>query len=135
MTRWLSNAEEVADAIRSLESGKSCGLDGVTAEHLKLCSDVVVEMLSVCFTCMFIHGYLLKDMLSIVLIPILKDKARNLVKRTIDLLPWRVSRPRYWRWLYTRRIEGLLETCGTQFGFKRKHGDKYVYLCLKRVRA
>ena len=93
--------EEVADAIRSLESGKSCGLDGVTAEHLKLCSDVVVEMLSVCFTCMFIHGYLPKDMLSIVLIPILKDKARNLVKRTIDLLPWRVSRPRYWRWLYT----------------------------------
>ena len=42
----------VAEAISTLESGKFCGMDGITAEHLKLCSVIVVELMSVGFTAM-----------------------------------------------------------------------------------
>ena len=126
--------EEVADAIRTLESGKSCGMDGVTAEHPKLCSGVVVEMLSVCFTCMFTHGYLPKDMLSIVLIPILKDKAGNLSSKD-NYRPVALASitSKVLEVVILRRIEGLLETCGNQFGFKRKHGTDMCIYVLKEL--
>ena len=89
-----------------------------------------------CFTCMFIHGYLPKDMLSIVLIPILKDKAGNLSSKD-NYRPVALASitSKVLEVVIQRRIEGLLETCGNQFGFKRKHGTAYVYLCLKRVSA
>ena len=37
--------EEVKDAIRNLDCSKSCGLEGVYAEHLKYCSECILPLL------------------------------------------------------------------------------------------
>ena len=65
--------DEVAMAIRKLSAGKSSGLDGIYAEHLLHCSKRFITMLAMCFTGLFVHGFLPDSMLEIVLVPVIKD--------------------------------------------------------------
>ena len=67
---------EVNEGISLLECNKACGLDGVSAEHLKHCSSRVTPLLAMCINYWF-YGtrfFLPKSMMSVVLIPIIKDK-------------------------------------------------------------
>lgn len=66
--------EEVAGAIKKLSMSKSSGLDQITAEHLKYASHRVVVLLALCFTAMLMHGTLPSSMLSVLLVPVVKDK-------------------------------------------------------------
>ena len=63
----IVSKEEIGIAISRLESGKSCGMDGVSAEHLKYCSDIVLDLLALCFTKMFVHGFIPDIMLAVFL--------------------------------------------------------------------
>ena len=75
--------EEVKDAIRNLDCSKSCGLDGVYAEHLKYCSECILPLLSMCFTGLLVHGILASSMISVILVPITKYKTgKKIVKTT-----------------------------------------------------
>ena len=49
-------------------------MDGVSAEHLKHCSSRVTPLLAMCITGFMVHGFLHESMMSVVLIPIIKDK-------------------------------------------------------------
>ena len=73
----VSNSE-IIDAIKSLDNNKSCGLDGLHAEHLKFASDRLIPLLSLCFTGMFVHGILPDSLMSVVLVPIIKNKCSNI---------------------------------------------------------
>ena len=53
---------EVINAIKELSDNKSCGLDGILAEHLKHCSDIMIPLLSKCFTGLLVHGTLPESM-------------------------------------------------------------------------
>ena len=64
---------EIIHAITVLKNNKSCGLDGVSAEHLKHCSDVIIRLFSMCFTGLFVHGILPESMIYVVLVPIVKN--------------------------------------------------------------
>ena len=66
--------DELKYAISKLELNKTCGLDLIYAEHIKYASDILLPLLSLCFTSMFIHGFLPGTLLSVVLVPIVKDK-------------------------------------------------------------
>ena len=68
---------EIIHAIKDLKDNKSCGLDGISAEHLKHCSDVIIPPLSMCFTSFFFHGILPESMISVVLVPIDIVKNKN----------------------------------------------------------
>ena len=57
---------------------KSCGLDGIYAEHLKYASDKLIPLLSLCFTGMFVHGILPNSLMSVVLVPIIKNKCGSI---------------------------------------------------------
>ena len=66
--------DEVKQAIKNLDCNKSCGLDGIAAEHLQNSSDSVLPLFSMCLTALLIHGFLPERMLSVVLVPVIKDK-------------------------------------------------------------
>ena len=56
------------------QCNKACGLDGVSAEHLKHCSIRVTPLLAMCITGFMVHDFFLPEsMMSVVLIPIIKD--------------------------------------------------------------
>ena len=61
-------------AIKKLDVTKACGSDGVYSVHIKYASNIFVPMLSMCFTSCTGHGFLPDSMLSVVLVPVIKDK-------------------------------------------------------------
>ena len=70
-TKEVSHSE-IIHAIKDLKDNKSCGLDGISAEHLQHCCDVIIPLLSVCFTSLFVYGILPESMIYVVLVPIVK---------------------------------------------------------------
>ena len=77
---------DIESAIGHLDNNKSCGLDGVYAEHLKLCSRRVIPLLAMCISALFIHGFLPDAMLSVVLVPVIKDTCRK-IKDSDNYMP------------------------------------------------
>ena len=73
--------EEVESAIKDLESKKSCGADGIYAEHLKYASIHLLKLLSCCLTCLFVHGILPDSMISVILVPVIKNKAGKITSK------------------------------------------------------
>ena len=74
---------EIIHTINDLKDNKSCGLDGISAEHLKHCSDVIIPLLSMCFTSLFVHGILPESMIYVVVVSIVKNKNVVYVARVI----------------------------------------------------
>ena len=72
---------EVINAIKELSDNKSCGLDGIHAEHLKHCSDILISLLSKCFTGLLVHGTLPESMIYVVLVPIVKNKRASICSK------------------------------------------------------
>ena len=56
--------------IKDLKSGKSYGLDGLSADHYKYASDKLSALLSIIFNCILVHGYLPEKYVIIVIVSI-----------------------------------------------------------------
>ncbi len=75
-------------AIEKLDLNKACGSDGICSGHLKYAYNVLVPLLAMCFTSFISHGFLPESMVSVVLVPVIKDKAvKYLLRTNIILLP------------------------------------------------
>ena len=68
------NPAEVEEGINKLAAGKSCAMDGVYAEHLKYCSTDYMALLAKCMSSFLVHGFLPDSLMSVVLVPMIKDK-------------------------------------------------------------
>ena len=72
---------EIAKAISDLDGNKSCGLDGIYAEHLKLGSRLLFTLLGHCLTSFFVHGFLPESMIHNVLVPVIKSKTGHIMSK------------------------------------------------------
>ena len=70
----LMMGDEVCYAIEKLSMNKACGLDQITAEHLKHACGRIPVLLAMCFTGLLMHGILPDSMLSVLLVPVIKVK-------------------------------------------------------------
>ena len=126
---------EIFEIIKSLELNKSCGMDGIQAEHLKYASSKLIPLLSMCLSSMFVHGFLPQTLMSIILVPIIKNKAGNVNSRDnyrpialASVLSKLIEK------VILNRTEHLLTTSHNQFGFKKKHGtDQCVYVLKEAI--
>ena len=120
---------EVTNAIKELSDNKSCGLDGIHAEHLKHCSDILIPLLSKCFTGLLVHGTLPESMIDVVLVPIVKNKRASICSKA-NYRPIALASivSKIFEKLLYDRISYALTTCSNQFGFKTKHStDMCIY--------
>lgn len=124
-------AEEAADAIGKLSMSKSCGLDQITAGHLKFASHRIVVLLSLCFTLCFT---LPSSVLSVLLVSVVKDKNGKISKidnyRSIALASV-ISK--VLEIILLHRFQRYGVTANEQFGFKRKHGTDMCIYALKEA--
>lgn len=129
-------SDEVYEAILQLGNNKACGLDRITAEHLKYSSHRLHPLLSLCFTGFLTHGVLPDSIMSVLLVPVIKDKAAKLN----DLQNYRpialasILSKVLERILLTR-LEMYVHTHDNQFGFKKKHGTDLCIYALKEIVA
>ena len=124
------NNDEIIDAIKSLDINKSCGLDRIYAEHLKFASGKLITLLSMCFTGLFVHGFLPSSLMSVVLIPIIKNKCGSISSKD-NYRPIALASimSKLIETIILNRTENFLTTNANQFGFKKKHGtDQCIYV-------
>lgn len=127
-------AEEVTSAIGKLVLNKSCGPDQITVEHLKFASHRLVVLLALCFTGMLIHGTLPSSMLSVLLVPVIKDKTGKISSienyRPIALAS---VMSKVLEIILLDRFHQYVTTNDEQFGFKSKHGTDMCIYALKEA--
>ena len=125
---YQKDVEEIMHAIKDLKDNKSCGLDGISAEHLKHCSDVIIPLLSMCFTSWFVHGILTESLISVVLVPIVKNKTASICSKS------------NYRLIALEHIKKVVENIryqthapGNLFNMRRQCPmlNRHWYLCLK----
>ena len=87
-----------------------------------------------CVTGFFIHGFLPKSMMTVILIPIIKNKAGNINSvdnyRSIALAS---ILSKLIEIIILSRIDDYLITKPNQFGFKPKHGTDQCIYVLKEI--
>lgn len=121
---------EINHAICSLVDNKAAGLDHITAEHLKFASQRLTVLLSVCFTGFFVHGCLPPDLISVVLVPLIKDKSAKINSKS-NYRPIAIASvlSKVLESVILERISEFVTTHDNQFGFKAKLGtDISIYL-------
>ena len=125
---------ETIDAINSLDMDKSCGLDGIYAEHLKYASDKLIPLLSLCFSGMFVHGILPNSLMSVVLVPIIKNKCGSInSKENYRPIALASIVSKVLERIILNRIENVLNTNANQFGFKKAHSTDQCIYVLKEI--
>ena len=128
------NACMVNDAIKELSQNKSCGLDGISAEHLKYVSERLPHLLGLCITGFFIHGFLPDSMLSVLIVPVIKDKAGNInAKDNYRPIALASIISKVVEMIMLNRMETFLLTQPNQFGFKKKHGTDQCIFAIKEL--
>ena len=95
---------------------------GIYAEHLKHCRNLIIPLLSMCFSSLFVHGCLPEAMISVVLVPIVKNKSASICSKS-NYRPIALASivSKVLEKIIYDRIVVYLNTCSNQFGFKAKH--------------
>ena len=126
--------DEIRRAITRLDLNKSSGADNVYAEHLKFSSDRILPLLSICITSMFTHGYLPKSMISVVVVPVIKDKSGQIsAKDNYRPIALASIMSKILELIILDRIETCLLTSNNQFGFKQGHGTDQCIFAFKEI--
>ncbi len=124
----------IIEAIKELSINKSCGLDGITAEHLKYASEKLPHLLSMAITGFFVHGFLPDAMLSVLIVPVIKDKAGNInSKDNYQPIALASIISKIIETIMLIRMETYLLTHANQFGFKKTHGTDQCIFALKEL--
>ena len=124
------SCDDLSYAIDYLDINKSCGLDGIYAEHLKFGSYLLANLLSQCMSSFFTHGSLPNSMIANVLGPVIKSKTGRIMSKD-NYRPIALASvvSKVVEIVIYNRISVYLDTCPNQFGFKRNHSsDQCMYL-------
>ncbi len=107
---------------------KACGPDLIVAEHLKNASQLILVLLALCLTGFLLHGLLPQSMLTVLLVPVIKDKTGK-ISNLENYRPIALANiiSKVFEHILMDRLKEYLVTTDNQFGFKKKHG---IDLCI-----
>ena len=103
------------------------------ADNLLYCSRRVLPLLAMCVSSLFIHGFLRDSMLSVVLVPVIKNESRR-INDSDNYLPAALTSivSKVVEKVIVNRISQFLLTTCNQFGFKNKLGtDMCIYALIE----
>ncbi|XP_016534059.1 RNA-directed DNA polymerase from mobile element jockey-like [Poecilia formosa] len=128
------SVHETYDAVMSQKNNKACGMDEISAEHLKFSSKKLFPLLALCFNAFVVHGILPDSLLAVILVPILKDKAGKINNRD-NYRPIALASvlSKVLEKIILNKIELFLLTSENQFGFKSQHGPDMCIFALKEI--
>ena len=130
----LFSYNEIYLAIKQLSDNKACGMDNITAEHLKLAGPRVAVLLSICLSGLLLHGILPDSMLTVTLVPVIKDKAGK-VGSLANYRPIALASilSKVLERVLLDRLSVFISTSDNQFGFKTKHSTDLCIYALKEA--
>lgn len=126
--------DDVLYAIEKLSLNKACGLDQITAEHLRHASNRLSVLLAVCFSGFLMHGVLPDSMLTVLLVPVIKNKTCK-ISSIDNYRPIALTSilSKVLERILLVRLQDYILTTDNQFGFKSKHSTDLCIYALKEV--
>ena len=64
---------DIVNALKSVNKGKACRVDGLAAEHFIYVDERIHVILSILFNCFISHGYLLFEFMKTAIVSIIKN--------------------------------------------------------------
>jgi hypothetical protein len=126
--------DNILDAIKVLKSGKSSGKDGLRAEAFKHANKSIVVYLCIFFNAVICHGYIPRDLMDTIIVPIVKDKKGNLEsKDNYRPIALTTVMSKIFEILILNCYQGFLVTTDNQFGFKQYHSTDLCVYTFKQV--
>ena len=118
----------VGEVCKACKTGKAPDHNGVTGEHCKYASNNLTDMLSILFSCIFIHSYIPQKFMLSTVVPLIKNKSGDLTSKD-NYRPIAINSilSMMFEFIIINRYNRLLETTHNQFGFKSK---SYTDLCI-----
>ena len=124
----------VLDALKNIKCGKSCGVDGISAEHFVFAHSRIHVLLSLLFSAFITHGYLPDMFMKTAIVPIIKNKTRNTSdKNNYRPIALVTAASKIFELCLSVILEDYLITHDQQFGFKRKHSTDLCIFTVKSV--
>ena len=74
---------DIVNALKSVNKGKACGVDGLAAVHFIYADERIHVILSILFNCFISHGYLPSEFMKPLLSQLLRTRQVILVTKTI----------------------------------------------------
>lgn len=107
-------------------------MDSLSAEHLKFASSRLTPLLTLCFTAFMVHGYLPDSMMTVLLVPVVKDKAGK-VCSSDNYRPIALASVlcKVVEQILLESVNTLIISAENQFGFKPKHSTDMCMYVLK----
>ena len=127
-------SEEVERVVRELVVNKSCGIDGIYAEHMLYCFHVLFRLLGLCMSSFFVYGFLPDEMMTVALVPIIKSKSGHIMSKD-NYRPIALASivSKVLEKILLNRLYIFLDTCSNQFGFKKKLSTDQCVFILKEL--
>ena len=128
------SVEEVALLGCRLASNKAKGLDDIPAEVFKFASYKLCRLMALLFSLMFKYRYIPKELMKVVLIPIIKNKTLNPgISANYRPIAIPTSASKLLELIISERTNPYLETTNSQFGFKSHHGTDMAIFSFKET--
>ena len=114
-------SEEVERAVCELVVNKSCGIDGIYAEHMLCSSYVLFRLLALCMSSFLVHGFLPDEMMAVALVQIIKSKSGRIMSKD-NYRPIALASifSKVLEKILLNRLYIFLDMCSNQLGFKKK---------------
>uniref|UniRef100_A0A8C6PLS6 Reverse transcriptase domain-containing protein n=1 Tax=Nothobranchius furzeri TaxID=105023 RepID=A0A8C6PLS6_NOTFU len=130
----IVRADEVRLAIEKMSLNKACSPDPLSAEHMKYASCGAQVLLSLCFTGFLKHGILPDHMLSVLLVPIVKEKTGK-ISCIDNYRPIAMASvlSKVFEHILLERLQNFITTTENQFGFKGKLSTDLCIYALKET--
>ena len=126
--------DEVENCIKSINSNKAPGFDGLYSEHLKYSDRSLACLLSDCFSSFLIHSILPESLMLVVINPCIKDKSgRNNDSNNYRPISIASCISKVFEEIILNRITNKLLTSSNQFGYKKKVGTDMCLYSIKEI--
>ena len=125
---------DIVNALKSVNKGKACGVDGLAAEHFIYADERIHVILSILFNCFISHGYLPSEFMKTAIVPIIKNKTGDTSdKNNYRPIALVTACSKIFELCILSIIENYICTHDHQFGFKKQHSTDMCIYTVKSV--
>ena len=125
---------DIVNALKSVNKGKACGVDGLAAEHFIYADERIHVILSILFNCFISHRYLPSEFMITAIVPIIKNKTSvTSDKNNYRLMALVTACSKIFKLCILFILENYICTHDHQFGFKKHHATDMCIYTVKSV--
>ena len=134
-TNVLKLDPDIVNALKSVNKGKACGVDGHAAEHFIYADERIHYILSILFNCFISNGYLLSEFMKTAIVLIMKNKIGDTSdKNNYRPIALVTACSKILELCILSIIENYICTHDHQFGFMKQHATD-TCMCIYTVKS